>query len=168
MLSSATARNTALGEVCLRALRSGARGRWDVAVKQLGQYSCLQDVARRHSSEIPAALHFRLRTYIDANTLQALRDIEKSKIPEQHKSSKRAQVRRRQEHIRLRRRRHVLEGIHDEAGELVLDPDEAGRAVAKHRQPVFTETVHDESPMQEFLDYVQLSAMTEWSWPRGE
>lgn len=168
MLSSPTVRNSALAEVCLRAPRSGARGRWDLALKQLAQYTCFHDMASRPHCEIPAALQLRLRTHIDANIVQELREIEKSAMPDQHKSAKRARVRQRREHIRLRRRRHVLEGIHDEAGEVSLDPTEAGRAVASHWQPVFAESVMDDELMQEFLDYVQLSPVSQWVWPRAE
>lgn len=167
MLSDATARNSALAEVCLRALRSGARGRWDQARRQLDGYSDLRDLTTGDEVEMQSALQLRLRTYIDANTLQALRMVERSKMPEQHKSAKRSSIRRRQEKVRLHRRRHVLEGIYDDQGSLILDPVTAGEALARHWQLVFAESVMNDSAMSEFLGYVQLSPMHDWEWPRG-
>lgn len=131
MLSSAILRNAALAEICLRALRCGARGRWDQSCSQLVMYSELADIAQRPQGEMQLALQLRLRTYVDANALQSLREVEHSRMPDHHKASKRNAIRLRQEHVRLRRRRHVLDGIYDDSDNLILDPLEAGRAISR-------------------------------------
>lgn len=87
-------------------------------------------------------------------------------MPEQHKGA--SNIRRRNAQVRLRRRRHVLEGVYDEDGDVITDIGKAGEAIARHWQPVFAESVASDVDKNEFLDYVLIPPMHECRWTRGE
>lgn len=88
-------------------------------------------------------------------------------MPEQHKSALRSSVRRRQAQARLTHRHHVLEGIYSEEGDALVDERAVGDAISAYWQLVFAEKVVCDDDTNEFLGYVQHSALGDWSWQRG-
>lgn len=96
--------------------------------------------------------------------------LEKSSLPELQKIQKRQQLKVRMEPDRVKRKRMVLGGIHDEDGGAILDPAAVSIAIASEWSATFAERGLEEGGLCRcFLALSRNGAgRMEWSWPHSK
>lgn len=100
-----------------------------------------------------------------------LASLERSEVPDLHKTAKRNKIRRTAAAHRLQRRRVIrviLGGLYDDDGRLIETAEEAGELLHAHWPPVFAGGQRSDEAQRIFLDnFVRLPPGDDYTWPVG-
>lgn len=125
-----------LAQVLLSALRLRRDGHEKKAVAMLPDIP--QFVACWADDKLCTSVtHRKVQHWMEETGLRELAALERSDIPDLHKTSKRDRIRRMAAAHRLQRRRVILDGIYDADGTLVETAEKAGELLQAHWAPVF-------------------------------
>lgn len=153
LVSKAEAPPRLLAQTLLSALRLQRDGKGARAVQMLSDVpryvACVQD-----GQLAVGVIHHRVRQYMEEACLQDLAALEKSSIPDLHKTAKRNKIRRTLAAHRLERRRLILDGLYDDEGRLVESAGEAGQLLQRQWAPVFAGSQRASEARDVFLAHV--------------
>lgn len=156
-----------LAQVLLSALRLCRDGLHSRAVQLLSDIPHFRACLDQHRLHIPI-IQSKIRLFMEEACIRDLAEIDRSGMPDFHKTAKKAKVRRTAAAHRLQRRRLVLDGLYSEDGRLAETIEEAGTLLTAHWAPIFAGGPRDAEAQQRFIDtVVRMDPVVPFVWPRG-